>query len=542
MTRIVGRLVLASGAGALVYTSFPPVGWWPGAVLGLALLVVALGPVGSAAPRIRTGAAVGLVFGLVFFLLLLPWVGLYVGAYASWALSAVEALYLAAFGAGAVHLVRWGAAGGARGVGAAAGLAAWWSLWESVRGSWPWGGFPWGSLAFGHADGPLLALASLGGARFLGAAIAASGFALGLVVLVALRRPRVITAVAPFAVPAALFAAAGVVVAPGSPGAAESLRVAVIQGNVPRLGLEFASQRAAVLANHLEETHRLADRVRSGDEPQPDLVLWPENASDVPALRSPDVARAISGASVAVGAPISLGTIDPVPGGPTAYNTQVVWNGSEGPIDRHDKHYIQPFGEWLPWRGFFEAFFPAAEQAGHFVPGHGDGTLEVPGVVAGTATCFEVAFNAAARDPIAAGAQFLTVPTNNATFGHSSMTYQQLAMSRVRAVEHSVPVLVAATSEVSAIIAPDGTVEQQSEIFEAATLTADLRLGGAGTPATRWGGIVERTLGIVGAAATLTTGLAAGSGEGAARVRRLRPHGVLVRRGPSLGASGGSEH
>ena len=101
---------------------------------------------------------------------------------------------------------------------------------------------------------------------------------------------------------------------------------------------------------------------------------------------------------------------------------------------------------------------------------------------------------------------------------------------------------MAATSGASAIIAPDGTVAQQSEIFEAATLTADLRLGGAGTPATRWGGIVERTLGIVGAAAALMTGLAAGSGEGAARARRLRPHGLLVRRGRSPRASGSSAH
>ena len=87
------------------------------------------------------------------------------GAHASVALALVEALYLAAFGAGAVHLVRWGAASGPRTVAATLGLAAWWSLWETIRGSWPWGGFPWGSLAFGHADGVLLPLATLGGAR-----------------------------------------------------------------------------------------------------------------------------------------------------------------------------------------------------------------------------------------------------------------------------------------------------------------------------------------------------------------------------------------
>lgn len=535
MTHRAVRLALATAGGALVYASFPPVGGWPAAIVGLALLVIALGPTESSTPGTRTGFGVGLLFGVGFFLLLLPWVGLYVGAYASWALALVEALYLAAFGAGAVHLVRWGTRGGIHAIAAPLGLAAWWSLWESIRGAWPWGGFPWGSLAFGHADGPLLMLASLGGARFLGAAIAACGFALGMVALTALRRSRAITVVTPLAVPALVLALL-VVVTLGSAASTvdahrtESLRVAVIQGNVPRLGLDFASQRAAVLRNHLAETHRLADRVRSGAEPRPDLVLWPENASDVPALDSPDAARAITEASEAVGAPISLGTIDPVGDGPQTYNTQVVWNGAEGPVDRHDKHYIQPFGEWLPWRGVFEALFPVAEHAGHFVPGHGDGTLEVAGVVSGTATCFEVAFDAAARDPVAAGAQFLTVPTNNATFGHSAMTYQQLAMSRVRAVEHRVPVLVAATSGVSAVIAADGTVEQQTGIFEAATLTADLRIGDAGTPATRWGGTVEILLGALGLAGV------AGAVGGAVIPSHLRrggrPRAALSRHGP----------
>lgn len=503
MSVILTRLVIAAAGGALVFASFPPVGLWPAAIVGLALLVLAVSPVGDSVPRTRTGVGVGFVFGFVFFMMLLPWVGLYVGAYASWALSLVQALYLAAFGAGAVHLVRWGARGWLPAVGAVVGLAGWWSLWESIRGSWPWGGFPWGSLAFGHADGVLLPLASLGGARFLGAAIAATGFALGFAVLALIRRRGAFSALAPLAVPAVLLLLLGVastdLTHPNADGEGEQeVRAAVIQGNVPRLGLDFSAQRAAVLENHLEETYRLADRVEAGDEPQPDFVLWPENSSDIPALDDPAAAEAITEASEAVGAPISLGTVDRIGEGPEVYNTQLVWDGADGAVDRHDKKYIQPFGEWLPWRDFFEMLFPIAEAAGHFVPGDGDGIVETAGVVTGVATCFEVAFDAGVREPISGGAQVLTVPTNNATFGYSSMTYQQLAMSRVRAVEHNVPVLIAATSGVSAVIDQDGSVEQQTEIFESATLTTDLQLGDAGTLATRLGGGVEFALGALG--------------------------------------------
>lgn len=518
MTSLVVRVALATAGGALVFASFPPVGWWPAALLGLALLVPAFGPIRGRYPRTRGGLAVGLTFGFVFFLLLVPWVGLYVGAYAWWGLAAVEGLYLACFGAGAVHLVRQGVRSGRLAVAASAGLAAWWSLWESIRGSWPWGGFPWGSLAFGHADGALLPLAALGGSRFLGAAIAATAFAAGFMVLALFRRQRPATVAAPAAVPLAVLVLTAIsstdLVRPNLDQAgAQTLRVAVVQGNVPRLGLDFNAQRAAVLRNHLEATYRLADRVGAGDEPQPDLVLWPENASDVPVLDSPRASQQITAASEAVGAPISLGTIDRIGGGPEAFNTQLLWDGGSGPVGRHDKKHIQPFGEWLPWRGLFEALFPVAESAGHFVAGDGPGTLETAGVVAGTATCFEVAFDSAVRAPLSTGAQVLTVPTNNATFGHSSMSYQQLAMSRVRAVEHNVPVLVAATSGVSAVIAADGTVEQQTGIFESAVLTTTLSLGDASTVATLVGGTIEVALGGLGLLALALSLLFRGHGR-----------------------------
>ena len=58
------------------------------------------------------------------------------------------------------------------------------------------------------------------------------------------------------------------------------------------------------------------------------------------------------------------------------------------------------------------------------------------------------------------GSNLLAVPTNNATFGYTEMTYQQLAMDRVRAVEHGRTVAVAATSGVSAFVRPDGSVSQ----------------------------------------------------------------------------------
>ncbi len=77
------------------------------------------------------------------------------------------------------------------------------------------------------------------------------------------------------------------------------------------------------------------------------------------------------------------------------------------------------------------------------------------------------------------------------------MTYQQLAMSRVRAVEHGRAVVVAATSGVSAIIAPDGAVTSQTDLFVPAALVAKVPLSTSSTLASRVGPVPEIVLSIM---------------------------------------------
>ncbi len=271
------------------------------------------------------------------------------------------------------------------------------------------------------------------------------------------------------------------------PGAGDStITVAAIQGSVPRLGLDFNAQRRAVLDNHVRRTGQLADEVAAGRFPAPDVVVWPENSSDIDPLRNPDAAALISEAARRISAPILVGAVL-VNGDRTTTNSVMVWTAEGATGERHDKKIVQPFGEYLPMRGFFRLFSDYADRAGYFVPGHGDGTIRASGTEIGIATCYEVAFDRAFRDSLRSGAQLLAVPTNNATFGDSEMTYQQLAMSRVRAVEHGRSLIVAATSGVSAIIAADGGVRQESALFRPEALVAEVPLRSATTPATALG-------------------------------------------------------
>jgi apolipoprotein N-acyltransferase len=142
------------------------------------------------------------------------------------------------------------------------------------------------------------------------------------------------------------------------------------------------------------------------------------------------------------------------------------------------------------------------------------GVFTMDGTKVGLATCYEAAFDWDVRDTVIDGAQMISVPSNNATFDRSEMTYQQLAMSRVRAVEHSRTVTVPVTSGVSAIIMPDGKITQKTGMFVADSLVQKVPLRSSETPATRMGILPEMVLVLV-----------AASGLGWAVARTVRGRG-----------------
>lgn len=501
------RLLVSVTAGLLLCISFPPIGWWWSAVLSFALFSwVLVHPKTTPAG----GLGYGFLFGLAFYIPLIPWISGLVGPVPWLALSALEALFPALFGLLAV-LVR-------RLPGWPLWFALLWAAQEWLKSTVPFGGFPWGVVGFGQTNGPFLSLVQLGGVPLLSFAIALLGTSLAALVFEVARwwqrsgpakkaghaaLPRVllpglcITAV----LLSTAVAAPQVRRAAGGAGNEPAVTIAVIQGNVPRLGLDFNSQRRAVLDNHVRVTLQLADDVRAGKAPQPQFVIWPENSSDIDPMTNTDAAQQISVAAQAIGAPILVGAVvarpDWTPQNPTASNTVVVWDPVHGPGERHDKQIIQPFGEYLPWRGFFRHLSSFADRAGYFVPGSGSGVVHAAGVPVGIATCWEVIFDRALRESVRNGAQVLAVPTNNATFDQN-MSEQQLAFARARAVELDRYVMVAGTTGISAVIAPDGVEVARTQFFTPAYLDATVRLKTSDTPATRWGPLVQWVL--VGAA------------------------------------------
>ncbi|GAA1259521.1 apolipoprotein N-acyltransferase [Pseudonocardia aurantiaca] len=484
------RFLGAAGGGLLLYLSFPPRTLWWLALPAFALLWGVLQGRG-----VRAGFGWGFVFGLAFLLPLLVWVGELVGPVPWVALCVFEALFVGVGGACMALVSRLP-------VGPLWAAAVWIGA-EALRGRVPFGGLPWGRVGFGQPDGPLLPLAAIGGEPLLSFATVLVGLALGEFVrrLVVNRNPRALVVPALTAVLAMVSGPLAALVPP-TPGKPEpTVTIAAVQGNVPRLGLDFNAQRRAVLDNHVRVTEQLAADVAAGRQPQPDLVLWPENSSDIDPLRNPDAAAQIDRAARAIRAPILVGAVLRNPDGQTTTNSSLVWEAGAGVVERNDKRRVQPFGEYMPWRDFFALFSPYVARAGYFVPGPGPGAVDMAGVRVGVAICWEVAFDDLVADSVDAGATVIAVPSNNATFGLTEMTYQQLAMSRIRAVEHDRPVIVPTTSGVSATIASDGTVTASTKQFTPDVLVDRTALSDTTTLASRWRSTPEWVLVALGVVA-----------------------------------------
>lgn len=461
--RLPWRTVLALAGGLIMGLAFPGAGLVPLAVVGPAALALAVH--GRSA---RGGLWLGLVLGLGFFVPLLSWTGIYVGAFPWLALAVFEALHLALLGAATALTSR----------------LRWWPLWaaalwvadEALRGRLVLGGFPWGRLGFSQTDGPLLSLAAYGGVPLVSFAVALIGTLLAAAVLALVRLGRSARPEPRRAAARALAGSLGALVLIPVIGAVAWLplpgaslteggptsTVAVIQGNVPRAGLDFNAQRRAVLDNHVQRTLELADAVRAGEQPQPDVVLWPENSSDIDPYLNDDARTQIDRAARAIDAPILVGAVVQGPGRFIS-NTAIVWDPDDGPGDTYVKRHPVPLGEYVPARSFFRLFSSDVDRVTDQHAGDEPGLLDIGGATVGNLICFEVVYDGLVSDVADAG--MLVVQTNNATFGRTAESAQQLAMSRLRAVEHGRSVAVAATSGISAIVAPDGTVVRSSELF-----------------------------------------------------------------------------
>lgn len=424
---------------------------------------------------------IGFVSGQVFYVSHIEWIALYLGPVPLFALSTLVSLY-SALAAGVIAWV-WKKIGRSDGssLKMAILLAAIWTAREFGSGNFPYGGFPWSRLSMTQSESFLSSWVWWGGMSLLSFVIALLGALLALAIKNWGAIPKLsfaLVAIGLLLVP--LITPIGLTTAQSG-----TKTIAAVQGDA-NAGLFSNVTPGTILKNHADATELVLEQ-----EKEIDLLVWPENASDLDPLRYPEARAVIEEIAQEVDAPFTFGTV--TKRADESFNSTILWLPETGPVDFYDKRQPVPFAEYAPDREFWRMFAPELVD---MIPrgysfGVRDGIYEIDDFMAGTLICFEVAEDWILRDLTHSGAEVILSQTNNADFGYSDETFQQAGIARLRAIETGRTVVNISTVGQSAIYLPDGKVLSEVPWYTPAAMVEEVPLFTGLTPAVYVGTIFD---------------------------------------------------
>jgi apolipoprotein N-acyltransferase len=250
----------------------------------------------------------------------------------------------------------------------------------------------------------------------------------------------------------------------GSPSPGRSVRVAVVQGGVPRP--PRPDQNAVIVRTHLRLTRQLLRR-----EPV-DLVVWPESA----------IANSVAASGLRDVQELALETGTPFLVGRSFFTGDAYFNQMEqvtaaGHLaGTYSKRHPVPFGEYVPLSflrsavGTLQTEIPVDQR-----PGTEATVFDIGGTTVATPICFESVFPRDFLDFVREGAELFVLSTNNSSFERSYASEQHVAHTRMRALETRQWVVQAALAGISAVLGPDGSVTQRTGLFTSQSFVADVR-------------------------------------------------------------------
>ena len=469
-------ILLAAVAGAILDAGFPDRSWWILAPVGVFLMLLALLGRG-----LWSGLLIGMVGGLSFWLIHISWLTLYLGPVPWLALAGLQSIFfgisLALIGVVLEAGPRvWPSTLGRVGV-IPVVVAGLWTAREALSSVWPYGGFAWGRVAISQSESPFNSLVAW---------VGMSGLSFLLVWLCALALQLVRETPVRLTVRAGIAAAAIAVllIIPAWPTVQTGqARLAAVQG-ASDAGLFARYSPGQILADHTSATLAVIDE-------EVDFVVWPENASDIDPLRSTDAAKNLDYLSRTMGVPIIAGTITQRDN--KFYNSSLLWQEGQGAVDIYDKVHPVPFAEYMPDRAFWRPFAPELIDliARDYSIGTRDNVFDINGIMAGIAICFDIADDQLVQEMVDDKAEIILAQTNNADFGRTDESVQQLAIARLRAIEAGRTVVNISTVGTSAIITPDGATLDSLPTWLPGAMVQTVPLSSTVTPAMAAGRGIE---------------------------------------------------
>lgn len=471
---VLWRIPTAIVGGLLSSLAMPREDIWPLIFVSVAMILVSIRGL-----RFWPASGIGFLAGLAFYMSQVEWLSLYLGPIPWIALSVMEALIFAG-GSGVIAMV-WKSLETLkqsfyRTSLIALAIATMWTAREWVAINLPYGGFPWARVAQALSESflsQLVYFVGISGLTFVSVFMTVA-------ILQALEAGRRAVKDNYLGLVASLvaIATAWLFIVPTSAESGE-ITVAAVQGNA-NAGLFANAEKGTFLKNHLEATTLLADHPLKSEI---DLIVWPENASDLNPQVSPLAMTQITSVVAKYRVPLILGAI--TESDDVFFNSSLYFDADGVQIDQYDKKRPVPFAEYVPDREFWYQLAPdlIGLVSRDYAFGTRDGIFAIGTTPVGVLICFEIAIDDIGRELVAGGAQIILSQTNNADFGRSDETFQQAALARLRAIETGRTVVNISTVGVSRIFLPNGQIVSELPIFEPGVLVEKVPLRTSITPA-----------------------------------------------------------
>ena len=445
-------------AGLLVAFSLPPWGWWPLAYVGVALFA-------TCRPNSnRARFMFGTLFALAWLAPGMAWMwfltapGYVIAALLFSALHGIAAMITGAVTDRQKHRAIVGP------------LAH--TLAEALRFSFPFGGVPLATLAISQAASPIAPIVRVGGPLLLTYVVLQIGFLLAnLRETTASKRAMhavlltVIVAVLPIAGS----------IAPHGRDIGRTLNIAAVQGGGPQGTLAINTNSRDVVIRHLDATKTITGGTASTDG-QLDLVIWPENVIDVSSFSSSVERTEVAAQAARLNAPFLVGITEDLDN-KFFTNAQVVVNTDGSLGDRYDKVRRVPFGEFVPMRGLLEAVgAPVDRIPRDALAGNDTAILRAADTTIAVVISWEVFFAGRANEGVERGATLLVNPTNGSSYTGTILQTQQIASSRLRALETGRWLVQVSPTGFSAFVSPSGQVFDRTGVSEQHVITREVQL------------------------------------------------------------------
>ena len=433
-------------SGLLLSAAFKPIGLWFAAPLAIALLIHAI----DKSQKFFLSFA---LFAFAFNAAGLIWSNKYVGV-APWiALVLLQTLFFLPLG-----FLRK--------------LGEYWYFYlpvafialEEVRARFPFGGFGWLRVGFSQVDAPYARLASVGGVSLLSLAT----LLLGIAAFQLAKRGSGLT----LPIIAITLTLSGIFVFPNN-SPRQTFHVLAVQGSVPKLGLDFNERATEVFYRHLTATDKALTKGK-----KPALIVWPENSVDVDPFNNAKVGKAITELVDKNDVPLIIGAVLRTDG--KLQNASILFEPKTGPTTTYVKRHLTPFGEVMPLRSILTFFSDLPNQVEDFTAGKSPVIHQVGQAKIAPIICFELIDDRLIQSS-AGSSNLFVVQTNSATFANTAQSAQQLAITRIRSIEHARYAVSVSTVGISAIIDTNGVILKSTKESVAASINSSVALNATRT-------------------------------------------------------------